>query len=114
MNKFSQIFIGIGIAALAASVHAGGDPEPGKTKAAACVACHGEDGNSTNPQFPRLAGQYADYIERALTDYASGARKNPIMKGFASALSAQDRADLAAWFASQETGVYAIDGLRLD
>lgn len=82
-----------------------GDPAAGKAKAASCVACHGADGNSSIPSNPRLAGQHADYLERALLDYRSGARKNPIMAGFAANLSDQDIADLAAWFASQK-GVF--------
>jgi len=66
-----------------------------------CQACHGADGNSTAPQYPRLAGQHADYIERALSEYKSGDRKNPIMSGFAAGLSEQDVKDVAAWFSRQ-------------
>ncbi len=56
----------------------------GKAKAAeVCAACHGADGNSASPDFPKLAGQHRDYLEKALRDYKSGARKNPIMAGFA-------------------------------
>ena len=60
---------------------AGGDPNVGKEKSALCAGCHGADGNSANPQFPILAGQYPEYLIRALADYKSGARNNPIMKG---------------------------------
>jgi cytochrome c553 len=88
------------------SACSGGNPEAGKQKAATCAACHGADGNSTNPQFPRLAGQYEDYIVKALTDYKSGARKNPIMSGMAANLSAVDIADLAAYFSSQSKGLW--------
>lgn len=80
---------------------AGGDADVGKEKSAACASCHGANGNSTNPQFPILAGQYPEYIVRALVDYKSGARNNPIMKGFATALSRTDMEDLAAYFSSQ-------------
>ncbi len=78
-----------------------GDPAAGKEKAAACVACHGEDGNSPIPTNPRLAGQYEDYLAYALSTYRSGERQNPIMSGIASGLSDEDIADLSAWFASQ-------------
>lgn len=71
-----------------------------REKAKVCAGCHGIDGNSTNPQFPRLAGQYADYLVKALKDYKSGARPNPIMRGFAGGLSERDMTELAAWFAS--------------
>ena len=69
----------------ATSASAAGDADAGKAKAAACAACHGADGNAgIDPQYPRLAGQYHDYIAKALHEYKSGDRKNPIMAGFAS------------------------------
>jgi len=70
-----------------------------------CAACHGADGNSQLPDNPKLAGQHGDYLEKALRDYKSGARKNPIMAGFAGALSKDDIANLAAWFSSQPPAV---------
>lgn len=82
------------------------DPVVGKEKAVVCQSCHGVDGNSTDPQFPRLAGQYEDYLVQALTDYRSGKRRNPIMSGFAAGLSDADIANLAAYFAHQKNGVY--------
>jgi cytochrome c553 len=94
------------VVVFALSACSSGNPEVGKQKAATCAACHGADGNSTNPQFPRLAGQYEDYIVNALMDYKSGARKNPIMKGMAANLSAADIADLAAYFSSQPNGLF--------
>lgn len=85
---------------LSATAHAG-DADKGKEKSAVCAACHGADGNSVSPDFPRLAGQYEDYLFRALQDYKSGARKNPIMQGQVAALEKADMADLAAYFSSQ-------------
>lgn len=80
-----------------------GNAESGKAKAAqVCAACHGPDGNKpTGPDFPVLAGQHADYLKRALADYKSGKRNNPIMKGFAATLSNKEMDDLSEWFASQ-------------
>jgi len=66
-----------------------------------CAACHGADGNSQTADYPKLAGQYPEYLEKALRDYKSGARKNPIMAPFAGALTKQDIANLAAWFSSR-------------
>jgi cytochrome c553 len=66
-----------------------------------CQACHGLDGNSATPDYPKLAGQYPDYLSKALRDYKSGARKNPIMAGFAGALTAKDIDNVAAYYASQ-------------
>ncbi len=87
---------------LPAMALAGGDPDAGRTKAQACASCHGADGNATNPQFPRLAGQYESYLLHALRQYKSNARKNPIMNGMVANLSEQDLKDLAAWFSSQK------------
>lgn len=87
--------------AVSLPVHATGDPQAGKQKSAACQSCHGPDGNSPSAQFPRLAGQYPDYLVHALTEYKTGRRKNPIMAGFAANLSSQDMEDLASFFAGQ-------------
>jgi cytochrome c553 len=85
-----------------------GDAAAGKAKSTTCIACHGPDGNSPLPLYPRLAGQYEDYLRKALTDYQTGARQNLIMKGIAAPLSAQDIADLSAWFASQPSGLVTV------
>jgi cytochrome c553 len=91
----------VGSFALAAAAH-GADLAAGQAKAKEiCQACHGLDGNSTVADYPKLGGQYPDYLAKALRDYKSGARKNPIMAGFAGALTAQDIDNLAAYYASQ-------------
>lgn len=78
------------------------DIAAGQAKAAqVCAACHGQDGNTPiDPSYPRLAGQYRDYLERALLDYRSGARKNAIMASQAQPLSRTDIANLSAYYAS--------------
>lgn len=96
----------------AAASLAEGNPTAGKEKATACAGCHGPDGNSTSPQFPRLAGQYPDYLVQALKEYQTGERSNPIMKGMAASLSPEDMADVAAYFSSQN-GVTATPERRL-
>lgn len=83
------------------AVHAA-DVEAGKEKSRPCAACHGPDGNSQAPDFPRLAGQYYDYIVKALEDYKTGARKNPIMAPQAANLSVRDMQDLAAYYSHQQ------------
>ena len=70
-----------------------------------CSACHGADGNSTDVNNPRLAGQHRDYLAKALRDYKSGERSNAIMKGFAATLSKQDIENLSAYFASQKSSL---------
>jgi cytochrome c553 len=86
-----------------------GNPKAGKAKSSVCAACHGADGNSTNAQFPKLAGQNATYIVKELQDYKSGARKNPIMSVQAKGLSKQDMQDIAVYFASQRIKIGETD-----
>ncbi|MBX3688931.1 cytochrome c [Dokdonella sp.] len=92
---------------------AAGDIEAGKTKAIVCQACHGVDGNSIDPQYPRLAGQYRDYLQRALHEYREGGRSNAIMLGFAKPLTDQEIEDLAAYFAALPGKLSTLDG-KLD
>ena len=80
-----------------------GDATAGQAKAAVCGACHGLDGNSSDAQYPKLAGQSEEYIVRQLTDFKSGVRQNPIMLGMATPLSSQDMHDIGAYFASQKS-----------
>ncbi len=68
-----------------------------------CTACHGANGVGMAPQFPSLAGQYDDYLRRALTEYRQGARKNAVMANFAANLKDQDIAELAAYYAQQHS-----------
>ncbi|MBA2492134.1 MAG: c-type cytochrome [Gammaproteobacteria bacterium] len=79
------------------------DAQAGQEKSAPCAACHGVDGNSVNPQWPKLAGQHPEYIYKQLQDFKSKARANAIMNAQAADLSAQDMRDLAAYFAKQTT-----------
>ncbi len=79
----------------------GGNAEAGKTKSATCVACHGADGNSVNPEWPKLAGQHPSYILKQLMNFKHDERVNALMTPMAKPLSDQDMADLAAYFSSQ-------------
>lgn len=80
------------------AVFANGDAAAGANKAKPCMACHGNDFNATaDGQYPRLAGQYQDYLARALHEYKSGDRSNPIMQGMASSLSDADIDDITAY-----------------
>lgn len=88
----------------------GGDVQAGATKAAACAACHGLDGNATDPTlYPRLAGQSERYISHQLALFKSGERVNPIMYPFAIALSAQDMRDIGAYFSTKPAGAGIAD-----
>ena len=79
------------------------DPDNGRQLAYTCMGCHGiENQKNAYPKYsvPKLGGQNAGYIVAALTEYSAGARWHPTMTGLATTLSAQDRLDLAAWFAA--------------
>jgi len=81
---------------------AAGDTVAGKAKAATiCIACHGADGNSINPMFPKLAGQHARYLETQLKAFKSGQRKHPQIGPTSPPLMETDIRNLAAWYASQ-------------
>jgi cytochrome c553 len=103
--RFLLIVLALG---LAGAAQAKGNADKGKEKASqVCVACHGAEGNKPSaPDQPILAGQHYDYLVKALSDYKSGKRANPIMKGFAGMLSKQDIEDLAAWFSSQKSNLH--------
>ncbi|RPI14572.1 MAG: cytochrome c4 [Lysobacterales bacterium] len=81
--------------------HAAGSKEAGQAKSATCMACHGADGNSPNPEWPSLAGQHPSYIVQQLAAFKAGERQNDLMTPMAMILSDEDMADLATWFSSQ-------------
>ena len=85
-----------------------GNAEAGKTKAAACGGCHGMDGNSMIPAYPKLAGQNEAYITKQIKDFkANTTRQNAIMLGMVAALSDEDAADIGAYFQSQKLAATA-------
>jgi len=102
------MILGAALLALAATAHAQGelkgDPERAKQKISMCAGCHGISGYKTAfPQVysvPRLGGQHAAYIVKALQEYKSGNRSHPSMRAIAASLSNKDMADLAAYYAS--------------
>jgi cytochrome c553 len=96
LGLFAMAAFGAASAVLAADLKAG------ETKVKeVCQACHGADGNSQNTDYPKLGGQYPDYLAKALRDYKSGARKNPIMGAFAGTLSTADIENVSAYYAAQ-------------
>ncbi len=95
-----QFLAALVLLGLVSNVYAAGDATAGKEKAMMCTACHGMDGNSPSPIWPKLAGQHATFISKQLADFKSGTRQDPTMNGMAAALTDQDMADIAAFFAS--------------
>ena len=94
-------------AALACSTATAADAEAGKKKVQeVCAACHGVDGaQPTTPEYPKLAGQYPDYLAKALRDYKSGQRKNPIMAGMAQGLTEKDIENVSLYFYVQPSNL---------
>ena len=90
--------------ALTGTAQAAGDAEAGKQKNAMCIGCHGIEGYRTSYpsvyHVPKLGGQHAEYIIKALQAYKTDARSHPSMKGIAASLSEQDMEDLAAYYSS--------------
>ena len=100
MKALVAIFYGVTLMGAASAA----DLVAGAAKAKeVCSACHGVDGNSTDVNNPRLAGQHPDYLAKALRDYKSGDRNNAIMKGFAATLSKKDIENVAAYFSAQKS-----------
>ncbi|MND41663.1 Cytochrome c4 precursor [compost metagenome] len=107
MNKIIvSLLLTLGITGMA---HAAGDAKAGQAKAAVCGACHGPDGNSAAPNFPKLAGQGERYLLKQMQDIKAGNRTVLEMTGLLNNVSDQDMADIAAYFASQKGSVGAAD-----
>lgn len=105
MKLVTMVFatlVGLGGNVLAADVSAG------KSVSATCAACHGVDGNAPSDLFPKLAGQHAEYLEKQILDFQNGARENAMMAPMVAALSAEQVADVSAYFAAQKTTLGAV------
>jgi len=109
MGKWLVFTTVISLIASVSPAWAGGDVASGKEQSAACAGCHGADGNSVNPDWPKLAGQGENYLDKQLQDFKSGARKNATMVPMVAALNKQDMANLAAFFASQTRQIGSTD-----
>ena len=103
-----------GLSSFAPTAVAGGDVEAGKAKSAVCAACHGADGNSSNPIWPSLAGQHASYIVKQLQDFKAERRVDASMAGMVAGLSEDDMKNLAAYFESQRPKAVAYDGALVE
>ncbi|EIL95177.1 MULTISPECIES: c-type cytochrome [Rhodanobacter] len=111
MNRvLTLLSVGAVLAFASTQLLANGNAENGKQKAATCFACHGTDGNSVDPQYPRLAGQYNLYLQRVLHEYKNGDRDNPIMKGMVATLSDQDIEDVSAYFSGLPSKLDTLQG----
>jgi len=96
--------LAVSLALAAGTATAAGNPAAGKEKATTlgCIACHGEDGNSPNPVWPKLAGQHPSYLARQVAAFKAGDRKDDAMSPMAMIIATdEDLADLSAHFAAQ-------------
>ena len=96
--------LSVSLALAAGAAQAAGNPAAGKEKSATlgCIACHGEDGNSPNPIWPKLAGQHPSYIAKQIGAFKAGDRKDDAMSPMAMIIATdEDLADLTAHFAAQ-------------
>ena len=102
-----KILIALVVAACAAPAFA---QDAAKKAKEVCAACHGEDGNGKKefPDYPKLAGQYSDFLYHALRSYKSGARKNAIMAGMVQPLTDAEMRALAQYYASQPSALKVI------
>ena len=101
MKHLMQLAVGLSLIACL-SAHASGDADSGLAKSAICAACHGSDGNSAIPNWPKIAGQHTAYLERQLGLIKNGQRPIPEMAGIVATLSDQDLADISAYFSTQK------------
>ena len=108
---FVCVMIGIGWMSFA---YAAGDAVSGQGKVAVCSGCHGADGNSMIPSFPKLAGQGEVYLVNQLKDIRDGARNVPQMMGILTGRTDQDLADMAAFYSTQKVTVGATNPDLLD
>ncbi|HTL64649.1 MAG TPA: c-type cytochrome [Pseudolabrys sp.] len=99
MKKLVMLAGLCGLIGVVGAAQAAGDAQAGKAKAGACAGCHGANGEGKRP-YPAIAGKSESEFVQALQDYKSGKRANPMMKSFATPLSDQDMANLAAYYAS--------------
>lgn len=102
MKRILQVIFSLSLM-FTLSAQAAGDAAAGQAKAAVCAACHGIDGNSTVPQWPKVAGQHEAYLARQLKLIRDGHRSVPEMTGIVAGLSDTDMDNLAAYYAGQLT-----------
>lgn len=104
MNTMKTWLISVSVAAalISGGAQAAGDAAAGEAKSAACLACHGPNGNAVVPTWPKLAGQNSEYIYKQLMDFKSGARANDQMTPQVAVLEEPDFQNLAAYFSSQQ------------
>ena len=101
------------LAAVAGSAHADDAKRAEEIVQGKCFICHGADGESSSPVFPRLAGQNAAYVARQLADYKAGRRRSSTMQPMVEDLAPADFAALGSWYATRPTHVHKVEDEEL-
>ena len=101
-NNLLALSLALAFTSTSGILHAEGNISSGKEKAAACVSCHGDNGNSVVSSFPKLAQQHSSYLIKQLQAFKSGTRQNPMMSSIAMGLTDEDMIDIAAYYAEQK------------
>jgi cytochrome c553 len=101
-KKLLTLSLALAFTSTSGILHAEGNISSGKEKAAACVSCHGEHGNSLVSSFPKLAQQHSSYLIKQLQSFKNGTRQNPMMSSIAKGLTDEDMVNIAAYYAEQE------------
>ncbi|WP_432742646.1 c-type cytochrome [Methylobacter sp. G7] len=115
MKKKLQILsISLVLTSVTSILHAEGNINAGKQKTTTCTSCHGDNGNSIMPTFPKLAQQHASYLQQQLHAFKDGSRNDPMMSAVALALTDEDIADISAYYAAQKISENALPVLNAD
>jgi cytochrome c553 len=112
-TRFTTHLLACASAWLAWPVHAADVTRAEEIVQGKCFICHGADGESSSPVFPRLAGQHANYVARQLTDYKSGKRRSSAMQPMVEDLTADDFRALGAYFESRPTKAHSVEDAEL-
>jgi cytochrome c553 len=114
IKKLLTVSISLAIVSASAVVFAEGSAKLGKTQAASCAGCHGEDGNSMVSTFPKLAGQHELYLANQLQAFKLGSRNAPMMAPLAMALSDEEMQNIGAYYAEQKISANQMPVLQAD
>ncbi len=101
-KKLLAFSLAMSLTGITGILHAEGNISAGKEKAAVCVSCHGDNGNSLVSTFPKLAQQHSSYLVKQLQAFKSGSRSNPMMSPIAMGLTDDEMADIAAYYSEQK------------
>lgn len=113
-KKILALSVTLFFASCSTLLYAKGDASSGKDKTASCAGCHGENGNSMMPMFPKLAGQHSAYLVSQLTAFKNGSRDDATMAPMVMAFEADDFADMAAYYSTQQISSNEMPVLEMD